>query len=200
MIGKSISWVAFALMLVLLSAGCGKSESSNSGSSGGSGGGGAPSGSAHASGVERDAEAAMMAEIKKHWSKSADGWTSAFTTGFSNSPDHFLRQFKEIMVDRIDVDEVTETDKLNGIEWTGMIWFKDEPCREAGDQGIMLDGMSNLGASVNRNPGRWTQYVEYQPEPLRVSKVKGKWEVHQDTMLLHGKIPQPADYARAGMK
>jgi hypothetical protein len=173
--------------------GCSKSDSGSSSGSDSAGG-------SKASAIENEAQAAALAEIQKHWAKGSDGWTTARDTGSSFAPIKFLRQMRDIAPQSVESSDLGESDKLNGIEWAGQVNFKSSPCREAGDDGFLLEGMSNLGVSVSRHRGRWTQWADYQPEAIRLHKTKGKWEIQQDTWLLRGSIPQPADYANAGVK
>jgi len=107
-----------------------------------------------ASGIERVAQDATLAEVKKHWAKTPEGWITARTTGSSFAPDHFLRQFRELTVENVRTADLTESDRMNGLEWAGQVSFKQAPCREAGDPGIMLDGV--VGARIYRQRGRWT--------------------------------------------
>ncbi len=80
----------------------------------------------------------------------------------------------------------------------GEVTFKQAPCREAGDQGILLDGLANV--TVFRQRGRWSQWLDFQPEPVQIQKVKGNWQVHEDTWLLRGSIPGAEDFGNAGVK
>jgi hypothetical protein len=131
--------------------------------------------------------------------KTPDRWTTAKTFGVSIAPDHFLRQIRDINVSGVESADLTEADRANGFEWAGEISFKSSPCREAGDQGVLLDGMGSQ--TMMRQRGRWTQWVDFQPEPMRVQKQNGKWQVTQDTWFLRGgALPTPADYAKAGVK
>ena len=171
--------------------GCHKdSESGSSGSASGSGGA--------ASGVEREAQDAAMAEVNKHWVKGPDGWITAKMTGTSFAGIHYLRQMREISVDKVEPAELTSSDKLNGFEWAGEVSFKRAPCREAGEPGIVLEGMADV--NVNRTRGKWSQWVDFTPEAMRVQKVKGQWQVQQDTWMLRGTLPTPQDYANAKVK
>jgi hypothetical protein len=167
--------------------GCGKSDS-----------GGAGGGVGQASGMERAAEDAALAEVKKHWSKGGDGWITARNSGTSFAPVRFVREMRELAVEGVRSADLTEADKMNGFEWAGEVRFKQAPCREAGDQGILLDGLAN--ATVFRQRGRWTQWVDFQPEPVQIQKVKGNWQAHQDTWLLRGSIPGADDFGNAGVK
>ena len=187
--------IPVVVAVVLIPPGC-KKSSGTSDSANGSAGAAAPSG--QVSEVEQQARAAAMAEIQKHWAKGPDGWTTAMVSGSPYAPDRYLRQFRELGVGSVETAELGDSDRLNGFEWAGSVAFKPSPCREAGDPGIMLDGL--VGAGVNRQRGRWTQWVDFQPEALRVQKVKGKWQVHPDTLLLHGNLPAAQDFASAGVR
>ena len=144
------------------------------------------------------AQDATLAEVKKHWAKTPEGWITARTTGSSFAPDHFLRQFRELTVENVRTADLTESDRMNGLEWAGQVSFKQAPCREAGDPGIMLDGV--VGGSIYRQPGRWTQWVDFQPDPVQVQKAKGSWQINPDTWLLRGTMPGAEDFTKAGVK
>jgi hypothetical protein len=148
--------------------------------------------------MERAAQEAVLAEVMKHWMKAPEGWITARNTGSSFAPIEFLREFREITPENVRSYGLADSDRLNGIEWAGEVSFKQAPCRETGEPGILLDGL--VGVGMMRQRGRWSQWVEFQPEPVRVQKVNGKWQVHQDTWLLRGKLPGPADFAKAGVK
>jgi len=180
--------IAFAVgfAMVLASPGCSKSDSADSGGA-----------AAQASGMEREAQDAALAEVKKHWSKGTEGWITARNTGSSFAPIEFLRQVREITVEGVREYDLSESDRLNGFEWAGEVSFKQTPCREAGEPGVLLDGL--VGVNTFRQRGRWTQWVEFQPEAVHVQKVKGQWQVHQDTWLLRGRVPGAQDFAKAGV-
>lgn len=167
-------------------AGCSKSDSADSGGA-----------AAQASGMEREAQDAALAEVKKHWSKGTEGWITARNTGSSFAPIEFLRQVREITVEGVREYDLSESDRLNGFEWAGEVSFKQTPCREAGEPGVLLDGL--VGVNTFRQRGRWTQWVEFQPEAVHVQKVKGQWQVLQDTWLLRGRVPGAQDFAKAGV-
>jgi hypothetical protein len=167
-------------------AACGRSGSAASG-------GGADASSA----LEKEAQAAVMAEVQKHWAKGSDGWTSALWEGTSFAPLNYLRQYKELSIRGVQSDELDQSDKLNGVEFSGTAYFNEAPAREAGEPGIAFGG--NLGANLTRGRGHWTQWVNYKPSDIRVSKVKGQWKVADDTTLTAGKIPTAADFANAGV-
>ena len=71
--------------------------------------------------------------------------------------------------------------------------------REAGEPGLVLDGMADIGM-INRQRGRWSQWVDFQPEDMHVQKQRGKWFVQPDTFMLRGTIPTPQDYADAEVR
>src|SRR5947199_141174 len=82
---------------------------------GGDGGGGTFSG--------KDAEArdAAMAEIAKHCTKGPDGWTTAKATGTSFAAVHYLRQYRELTVEGVNSNDLSDSDRLNGFEWAGEV-------------------------------------------------------------------------------
>src|ERR1700678_2533471 len=129
---------ACVLAISIGMAGCKKSDSSNGNSSTSDASAAAPPSSP----LEKEAQAAAMAEFQRHWVKGADGWITARVSGSPSSPDHFLRQVREITVDTIDSDIVSDADRLNGVEWSGVVNYKSLACREAGDSGMPLDGLA----------------------------------------------------------
>ena len=188
MISKSmLIAVAVSVAMVLGSPGCSKSDSTDSGGA-----------AAQTSGMEREARDAALAEVMKHWIKGPEGWVTARNTGSSFASIEFLRQVREITVEGVREYDLSESDRLNGFEWAGEVSFKLTPCREVGEPGLMLDGL--VGLNMFRQRGRWSQWVEFQPESVHVQKVKGKWQVHQDTWLLRGKVPGAQDFAKAGVQ
>jgi hypothetical protein len=169
-------------------AGCGGSESAGSGAG------------QKVSPLEREAREAAMTEVQKRWRQNGDGWTTARVTGSAYAPDRLLRQVREIAVRGVGANDLSEADKLNGFEWAGAVKFKKTTAREAGDPGIAFEAMSSLGSGLMRQRGQWTQWVDWEPEDVQVQKVKGKWQVNDDTWLLRGSMPTAADYANAGVK
>jgi len=180
-----IAWAALLLFSLSLSPGCHKS-------------GDASTGNSKTPAVEREASDAALAEVSKHWSKGSDGWTTAKMSGTDFAAVHYLRQVRELSVDTVEPSDLSDADKLNGFEWAGQVSLKQTPCREAGEAGVVLEGMGSV--TIMRRPGQWSQWIDYRPEPLRVQKVKGQWQVHPDNPILTGKTPTPADFASAGVK
>jgi hypothetical protein len=181
--------VACGLVIALGSSACGKSDATDS----------AATVDAQGSAVEKAAQDFALAEVRKHWTKAPEGWVTARMYGTSFAPIYVIRQVRELTVEGVREYDLSESDRMNGFEWAGEVRFKEAPCREAGEPGIMLDGLPE-GRGIMRQRGRWTQWVGFQPEPVRVQKVKGKWQVHEDTWLLRGKPPGPQDFANAGVK
>lgn len=179
--------VAVAFVIALWSPGCSRSDSADSGGA-----------AAQSSGMEREAQSAVLAEVMKHWTKGPEGWITARNTGSSFAPIEFLRQVREITAEGVREYDLSESDRLNGFDWAGEVSFKQTPCREVGEPGVLLDGL--VGAGVFRQRGHWSQWVEFQPESVHVQKVKGQWQVHQDTWLLRGRAPGVQDFAKAGVK
>jgi len=192
--------VLMALALGLGLSSCNKSGSGGSASSGASGdsaSAGPAAGGPQVSGAELEAENAAIAELQKHWTKGPNGWTSAIVSGSPYAPDRYLRQFRDLTVERVESYDLTDADKMNGFDWAGEVLFKRSPGREAGDSGILFDGNAGM---IQRQPGRWSQWVDFQASAIKVQKQKGKWQVDTDTMLLRGHPPTAADYAKAGVK
>jgi hypothetical protein len=156
----------------------------------------APPAPAAASGAGREAGDAVMVEVRKHWSKGADGWITAYNSGNSFAP-NYLRQLRDITVAGVETSELSEADKMNGVQWAGEVTFRKIPVREAGDPGPVS---SDFGGGVMRTKGRWSQWVDVTPERIQALKVNGKWQFQRETMLLQGKQPSNADYQSAGVR
>jgi len=178
------------LLFALAVPGCRKSTTAEAEKSEGS--------STEMTGAAREARDAALAEVAKHCLKGADGWTTAVVSGSPYAPEHFVRQFRNVVVAGVQSFDLAESDRLNGFEWVGEVVFDQTPAREAGESGIVLDGVANV--NVTRRPGQWSQWVDYVPSAMRVQKLKGKWQVNQDNTICRGTLPTPADFARAGVK
>lgn len=184
---RSIGMI-LVVILALVLPGC-SCDPDDSGGSGGSG--------ANVSGVEKEAQDAVLAQINQHWLKVSDGWITARNSGSSFAPIEYLRQVRDISVLGVESLDLSESDKINGFEWAGEVTFKKAPCREVGDQGIVLEGMSN--PMVYRQKGQWSQWIDYKPEAVRVQKQKGQWRVDTDTWMLRGQVPTDQDFSNAGV-
>ena len=189
MITKSTLWpIAGVLVSAFVLADCSRSDSADTGGTA----------EGQVSGLEREAQEAVMSEVMKRWTKGPEGWITARNIGTSFAPVEFLRQFREIAVEGVRVYDLSDSDRLNGFEWAGEVSFKQAPCREAGEPGLLLDGLA--GMNMVRQRGRWSQWVDFQPESVHVQKVKGRWQVNDDTWMLRGRVPGAQDFAKAGVK
>src|SRR5207237_2760117 len=113
--------IAVGSAMALGTLGCGKSESD-----------GPRGAAAKVSGLEREAQNAALAEVMKHWSKAPDGWITARNTGSSFAPVEFLRQVRELTVEGVREDDLSDSDRLNGFKWAGAVSFKQMQCSEVG--------------------------------------------------------------------
>ena len=184
---------AMALCALLLgTASCDRGKSSSSDSTASASTDGSPT----FSGLDKEAADAVMAQISKHWVKTADGWIAAFNSGNQFAP-NYVRELREITVATVAPDDLDNSDKLNGVQWTGQVSFKKVPSREAGEAGpVSADG----GYSVMRGKGHWSQWVDATPPPVNAKKVNGIWQVQQDAFLIQATLPTPADYQNAGVQ
>lgn len=149
--------------------------------------------------ADHEARDAGWAELQKHWLRGPDGWTAAVVSGSPYAPEHFLRQYRALVVDEVQPEQLSEADKLNGIEWEGQLTFKPTTCREAGgDGGMVVDGMGSFGPTRQR--GQWTAWVDFTPGPMHFQKIKGQWEFKWDGSYLRGQLPSGGDFAAAGVR
>ena len=197
MSGRPLLIAAIIVTLFWGAAGCDKSKSTETAKADTPGTKNAPDPKALPA-PEREAREAAMAAIAKHWTKGPDGWTTLLNQGTDFAPIEYLRQVRDFTIDHVDANDLNEADRLNGFEWAGQVWLTKAPTREAGEQGVAFDGLADI--TVMRRRGQWSQWTQYQPPPLQVQKVKGKWDVHHDNSLVSGKVPTPADYTKAGVK
>ena len=129
MITKSMLWpIAAVLVSAVGLADCSRSDSADTGGGGGG----------QVSGMEREAQDAVMSEVTKHWTKGPEGWITARNIGTSFAPVEFVRQFREIAVDGVRLYDLSDSDRWNGFEWAGEVRFKQAPCREAGEPGRLM--------------------------------------------------------------
>jgi hypothetical protein len=183
---------------ILAFAGCGKQDAASS-----TGSGEAARGSevpAKISGQAAEARDAVLAEVAKHCRKGPDGWYTVTVGGSQYAPEHFYRHFRELDVERVASANLSEADRLNGFEWSGEVVFKRTVCREMGEPGVS----AVLG--VRRQRDQWTQWVDFQPTPVPVFKVHGKWQIQpkigllSGDALLTGVLPPPTIFSQAGAK
>jgi hypothetical protein len=185
----SVIPLTLALAMLLGPIGCGHSSSDSS----------ADEGIPGLTSADREAQSAAMAELQRHWRKGPDSWTTAVVCGSPYAPDHFLRQCRALTIKAMVPQDLSESDKLNGFEWVGRAEFQSTSCREGGGQpGMVLDGMSNV--VVNKQSGRWSQWVDFTPGPLRFAREKGRWQFEWDATYLRGTLPEPQDFANAGVQ
>jgi hypothetical protein len=185
---RAASIITFSVVMILGTTGCGHSSSDSSEAS-----------DVGLSPEDQQAERVAMAELQKHWLKGSDGWTTAIVSGSPYAPDHFLRQCRSLAIQDLKTHDLTESDKLNGFEWVGRAILKPTTCREGGGQaGMVLDGMSNV--VVNKQSGRWSQWVDFTPGPIRLQKQKGNWQFQWDGSYLRGTLPGPQDFSNAGVR
>jgi hypothetical protein len=63
---------------------------------------------------------------------------------------------------------------------------------------MVLDGMGSSGPS--KQQGKWSEWVDFTPGPLRFQKAKGEWQFKWDGSYLRGTLPGPQDFANAGVR
>jgi hypothetical protein len=186
---RATSLAALALAMVLGPMGCGHASSDSA----------ADDSIPGLTSADREAQSAALAELRRHWLKGPDGWTTAVVSSSPYAPDHFLRQCRALTIKEMEPQDLSESDKLNGFEWVGRANFKSTSCREAGGQTTMvLDGMSNV--VVSKRSGQWSQRVDFTPGPLRFAREKGRWQFQWDATYLRGTLPGPQDFAHAGVQ
>src|SRR2546423_2287391 len=98
---RALFGLTIALSVTFALCGCGKNDSADSSKSS-AGAASASTGAPQVSPNESDAREAVLAEGRKQWVKTPDGWTTAKTNGVSVAPDHFLRQIREISISGVE--------------------------------------------------------------------------------------------------
>ncbi|NJN52478.1 MAG: hypothetical protein HC809_12695 [Gammaproteobacteria bacterium] len=142
--------MSFGLIGVALLLGCdGESQAATGGS-----GGSSPDKAAAAQ--------AVMSELAAHWSQGSDGWSSVREIGSRYVPQRVVRQMKTLEIARVRVLDVSEADRMNGVEWAGEAEFKDTPCRgdrprrPAFEEQLSMDGAVGAMRGVGRRgPSAW---------------------------------------------
>jgi hypothetical protein len=186
-------------MVVLFAfTGCNKDSSSSSGGSGtasassGSGGnGGTASGPDVVSGTgDPDAVKTVQAEIAKRWVYTPDGWLSEFpshvyiATGKRADAESYYRQLKQLTFE-ITADDISDSDKLNGVQFRALCQFKTTPMRIYNDP-------NSFGGKA------WSQWQDSQEfaEQFRVLKKSGQWSCTGDCWLINGDKPGSSTIAQ----
>ncbi len=167
---------AFALAIQF--AGCGGGGSGGDGGSSesgaGSAGGGIPS--------NPEAEAAFWAKAEQHWLKTDKGWVSEFVEQLPlNPPKRVLKQYRDLKFGFV-TRKLTESDRLNNIEWIGWTDFNRTPMR-----------WWNEEAGVEYPKG-WSSWRDEAPtNRVTVVKQNGKWIVEDNELLgfFEGVKPSP---------
>ena len=172
------------VILVLVVGGCSKKESE--GGSGSSAG--AASDPAVISG-KGDAEAvkALGDELAKRWLRTADGWISEYpaqtylATGKRAGPDSFYREIKELKF-VLEASGISESDKLNGVQFRGSATFTQAPTRVYGDPNAF-------------GPKKWSEW-KGSFETVNVQKVNGRWSFGSNLgYIVEGEKPAAATVA-----
>jgi len=112
----------------------------------------------------------VLAELKKHWVKGADGWTTQFQQYNllgevmpDRVPDVLYRQLREFKY-AIEPEEISESMKLNGTDYRAAVSIEKTSERFyrrvetwEGPQGWSLweDVFPSFGLAVERRNGKW---------------------------------------------
>jgi hypothetical protein len=115
-----------------------------------------------------DAAAAVQEQIDAHWIECSDGWTTAADGKYGDSR-HQFEQYKALAF-TIEEDQLSEADKLNGIEYRGSVEFAKTSARRYFAQPGFAGEFGNVGQG-------WTQWRDASPMNLTVGRIKGKWQV-----------------------
>ena len=94
--------VAYGVVIALASTACSKSDATDSTAADG-----------QLSAVEKAAQDAVLAEVKKHWVKAPEGWMTARMYGTSFAPIYVLRQMRELTAEGVREYDLTDSDWLN---------------------------------------------------------------------------------------
>jgi hypothetical protein len=171
-----------------LLAGCGKKDSGGSSTGGSSANGPSGEASAGAPGTiggtgDPDAVNAANAEIAKHWVSTPDGWISEFpshvyiATGKRSDAESYYRQLKELKYD-IQPGELSDADKLNGLQFYGRCVNRASPMR------VFNDPNEFIGK-------KWTEWKQSGEgmAAFVVQKKNGQWICDGDSYFVTGTKP-----------
>ncbi|HSV12843.1 MAG TPA: hypothetical protein VLI90_01190 [Tepidisphaeraceae bacterium] len=174
-------------ILALLLCGCSK-KNSDAGGSSTSGSSAASASSATGDGTtaitgqgDADAVKAVSDELANHWLKVPDGWISEYpsqtyiATGKRASAESFYREMKALKF-YVNADDLSPSDKLNGVQFDGTCQFDPAPTRVFGDPNAF-------------GPKRWSDWHD-SSESVRVQKRNGQWTFASNLgYLLEGAKP-----------
>jgi hypothetical protein len=168
----SSRWPSVGIALFLLFAiGCGKKDAGGSDAKASA----SPPSDARAAATPSDsnagqenpeAVAALNEELARRWLRTPDGWISEYPaktnvfTGERAGPESYYRQIKELKFN-VEPNELSESDKLNGVQFMGLCKFTDAPMRIFGDPNAF-------------GPPRWSEWKP-STEAVRVEKRGGHW-------------------------
>jgi len=141
-----------------------------------------------------DAVKAVQMELKKHWIGTSGGWISALRY-YPNRPyTHAVPfdelQFLEIKQMSFDVSpvDISDADKLNGIQYHGDCKFADSPAR-------VFNSPADFRGSA---PPRWNQWKDDHDSlySLDILKINGQWQVKAAGEMASGTVPDAEALAR----
>lgn len=159
-----------ALAITIALTGCG---------SGGDGSGGGGDGSSSESGgggggisSNPEAEKAFWAKAEQHWLKTEKGWVTEYVEQLPlNPPKRVLKQYRDLKFS-FATRPLTESDRLNNIEWIGWTDFNRTPMRWWREE------------ADYENPQGWSRWRDEAPSNrVTVCKQNGKWIVEDNELL-----------------
>ena len=176
---------ALVLLLTLATSSCNKND--GGGSAGASSGNGVDA--IAGSGGDRDAVKAVSDELAKRWTKTSDGWISEFPskvsllTGQRSGPESYYRQIKALKFD-LETNDLSESDKLNGVQFRGHCQFDPAPVR-------LYNDPNAFGGPT------WSEWHPSNESAVVVKK-NGKWDVVGEAggWIVAGAAPAPGVVAQ----
>lgn len=188
---RNVCLHVFGLILgvgLLLIAGCNKDSASDSHSSAQSGSASASKGGNEAIPGTGDVDAvtAVRNELMKRWVQTPDGWVSEFPSQVTYltqqraSAESYYRQRKSLEFE-VQPQEVSDADKLNGLEYRGYVELKSTPMRLYNDPNSF-------------KPKQWSPWNQSEPagSTFGIRKVKGQWAAYGDGYPIMGTKPSSA--------
>ncbi len=154
--------VACALLLAAILGGCSRKDSD------GAGGSSAAANDPTVISGKGDAQAvkALAEELAQRWVRAPEGWVSMYpsqtylATGKRAGPDSFYREMKELKFE-VEAGPLSESDKLNGIQYRGTATFSQTPARIYGDPNAF-------------GPAKWSEW-KGSFETVSMQKINGRW-------------------------